>query len=685
MPRSRKLIIVLGLVLAIFSAACQPAQPTPTASPSPQPSPTDAPTAAATLPRLPAAVVDPFTRAVVRFLIAVPEAPPLDIYVEGALVAGGLPPSRLTGSLPLAPGSYAVRIVPAGAPLTSPDARFEGTINLEASESVVLMLGGHADALTLSNYAEDLSPVPEGQARLMVINAVQDGALVSVSVDDTLIARLPGGGLPPPPSIITAGQHRVIIERDGVALVSDTFLFRNRENHTLIITSTASGAVSYAVAPSPTRRENRLRFAHASQSLGAVDVYLDDQRIAQNVGPRQYTEWETIISRGYTLSLRTAGAPPTDSPLLMQPLSLNPDQAGTLVLYDGRAAGAAQLAPRTGFFAEDVRPTFPGQARIAVLNAVDAERLQVTSGGQVISGLGAINQGTLSAAIPLDAGEVDLIVNGFSSGSALGGATANTVETTRLTLEPGFSYLYVVTGNVRDRAPLILATEVGATVAANPTATPASVVSIRFINVLDGLGAVDLYVGDTALFQGVQPGQGTPFVAVDPAVRPIGITLAGSPERIARGELIFSPNRHMLITAIGTADDVQLLQTIEPALPVNANALVRAIHAAPGVVPFSVDYPLAGAASSIRRAGTPQPTPTPRLIQYLPPLDYPTISAPVALRPGVYTFNLRSAVDGTVLVQLAELAIERGTRYDVLLLPGIGGPQVSVVVTAGGQ
>jgi hypothetical protein len=103
----------------------------------------------ATIGKVPlVAAIDPETRATMRFLLMAEDVPAVDIYVESALAAGRLTYGRLTNSLPLVPGKYTLRVVPAGSGVTSQQALFSDFVTLDSRESVIAGAGagaGHAD------------------------------------------------------------------------------------------------------------------------------------------------------------------------------------------------------------------------------------------------------------------------------------------------------------------------------------------------------------------------------------------------------------------------------------------------------------------------------------------------------------------------------------------------------------
>ncbi len=126
----------------------------------------------------------------IRVMHASPDAPNVDIYVDGSRVLADVPFFALSGQLALPDGTYNVAIVPAGGSLS--DAVFEGPLSLSGGYTgTVAALG----SLSMGNfqvvlYDDDFSPVPAGMARVNVIHASPDAPAVDIKLagTDTVVA-----------------------------------------------------------------------------------------------------------------------------------------------------------------------------------------------------------------------------------------------------------------------------------------------------------------------------------------------------------------------------------------------------------------------------------------------------------------------------------------------------------------
>jgi hypothetical protein len=123
--------------------------------------------------------------ACVRFLHVSPDAGPIDIRVDGNLVVKNLNYGAVTRFALLAAGQHAVQIVPAG---QAPDAALLGqSFTFSAGEADQFALlgfrsqGTGGENLRLHQDRIDLAPLPAGQARIRLVQAVPGGGEASVT------------------------------------------------------------------------------------------------------------------------------------------------------------------------------------------------------------------------------------------------------------------------------------------------------------------------------------------------------------------------------------------------------------------------------------------------------------------------------------------------------------------------
>jgi len=117
----------------------------------------------------------------VRVFHASPDAPAVDVYVNGARAVEGLAFESATGYLSLAPGSYRVQVVPAGAALSA-GAVIDATLTLEANTSYTVAAVGKVAQIKPAVFVDNNGAPAAGNAHIRVIHASPDAPAVDVAV-----------------------------------------------------------------------------------------------------------------------------------------------------------------------------------------------------------------------------------------------------------------------------------------------------------------------------------------------------------------------------------------------------------------------------------------------------------------------------------------------------------------------
>ena len=115
----------------------------------------------------------------VGFIHGTPDAPALDIYVDGVLAARGLAYGTATPVLAFPAGDRAVSVVAAGGDPGAPVV--EEQVELAAGAAYAAATVGLLADVELRTFRIDLSPAPEGTTRVRVIHASPDAPSVDVA------------------------------------------------------------------------------------------------------------------------------------------------------------------------------------------------------------------------------------------------------------------------------------------------------------------------------------------------------------------------------------------------------------------------------------------------------------------------------------------------------------------------
>src|SRR5690606_21876465 len=110
-----------------------------------------------------------------------PDAPAVDVYIDGALVVEGLEFPEVTPFLGLAGGTYEVAVAPTG---TSLDDAVIGPLELtiEDDTNTTVAAVGSVDrgTITATVFEEDYSPLAAGTVRVTVVHAIEGESAIDV-------------------------------------------------------------------------------------------------------------------------------------------------------------------------------------------------------------------------------------------------------------------------------------------------------------------------------------------------------------------------------------------------------------------------------------------------------------------------------------------------------------------------
>ena len=116
----------------------------------------------------------------VRVIHASPDAPAVDIWVNGSVAFEGLEFGDATDWIALPAGSYDVAVAPAGA--DAADAVIEATLDLEGGVNYNVAAVGFLADITATVFTTDTADLAEGQARVQVVHASPDAPAVDIAV-----------------------------------------------------------------------------------------------------------------------------------------------------------------------------------------------------------------------------------------------------------------------------------------------------------------------------------------------------------------------------------------------------------------------------------------------------------------------------------------------------------------------
>ncbi|MFC7115652.1 DUF4397 domain-containing protein [Natronoarchaeum sp. GCM10025703] len=318
-----------------------------------------------------------------------PDAPNVDVYVDGDAVLENVPFRTVSDYLDLPTGTYDVKITAAGDPDT---VVFDETLELTAGTFTAAALGELADEnqpFDVGVFEDDRSD-PGSDARVTLVHASPDAPNVDVTVGgDPLFEDVPFGAAGTVE--VPAGDYKLQVRpatEDNDGDVVDTFKFPAEAG--TVYTAFAVGYLAPDAAPADVpfdlevsvdaryeeEEDTALRVAHLSPDAPNVDVYVDGDAVLEDVPFRTVSDYLGLQSGTYDIKITAAGDP--DTVVFDETLELS---AGAFT-----AAALGELADENQPFSvelyEDDRSDPGSDARVTLVHASpDAPNVDVTVGG----------------------------------------------------------------------------------------------------------------------------------------------------------------------------------------------------------------------------------------------------------------------------------------------------------------
>ena len=171
-----------------------------------------------------------------------------DIYLDGNLALPTFQPERATDPLSIPAGAHLVEIRTAGAAKTdTPLLAQSVTVPAGFEGSLIAHLGADGKP-TLTAYADDLTPVPAGQTRVIVRHAAAADGVVVLLNDQPVIASLSPDA--EGTDVVAAGDYKVAVTplAGGAPLAApqDVQFAEGTANFMYLIGSQADGTLGWA-------------------------------------------------------------------------------------------------------------------------------------------------------------------------------------------------------------------------------------------------------------------------------------------------------------------------------------------------------------------------------------------------------------------------------------------------------
>ncbi len=404
--------------------------------------------------------------ACVSIVHASPDAPNVDIYVNGERALSNLAFGWWSGWLALPAGEHQVQVAPTGT--SADDAVIDATVEVEAGIAYQVAATGFVADITPQIYSIDLNGVADGNARVNVFHTVPDAPAVDVAVTggDVLVGELafpnmsdsldvPAGSYDL--EVRISGTEDVALPLPGVQLEANTlynvyaigsvetgifpFVIPTALHNTAGTADAASAMGCAAILGIGAEGDACVNIVHASPDAPAVDVYVDGGLALEGLEFGSFSGWVALPAGDYQVQVTPAGSPVEDAVIDVD-----------VTLDEGMAYQVAA----TGFVADITPQIYPADlsasgdmARVRVIHtSPDAPAVDIAvAGGDVL--IADLQFPGASDALDVPAGTYDLEVRPA-------GTTDVALELPGVALEAGMTYDVFAIGSLADGSLTVL-------------------------------------------------------------------------------------------------------------------------------------------------------------------------------------------------------------------------------------
>lgn len=314
-------------------------------TPSPTAEPTPLPTIEPTATPFPTAIPAPVSRAeeisqqaFVRLIQGSWGLPEVDLYIDGAVFGYNVNFGQVTEPQPLVSGQYTLRLMPAGVALNShsQEPLLAQEFTLPAGETLTLIIGGEPSNLNVQVVPENTTPLTRDTSRVTLIHALHQGGGLGVKVNqDVLIAPIGAYQISHDAPINDLFSQVQIVTPEGAVVAEYGREFRERVAVTLVMIGDASIPESVQLVYYTNRvyGDSQVQFVNVLPEQSNIDIYLDGQLIAGDVGYTTAYDVVTMKPADYRLEILPAGASYAGADVIYRSLiNLYEDESVIIVL-----------------------------------------------------------------------------------------------------------------------------------------------------------------------------------------------------------------------------------------------------------------------------------------------------------------------------------------------------------------
>jgi hypothetical protein len=598
------------------------------------------------------AATQPGQKSYVRFVNAAPGLTAVNIYAGFSAVATNLGFAQSSQPTAIDAGDYTIKVEPTGG-RPGETTLLQAPVTFKGSSAQVIALTGSGDQLKLTAFPETTDPLKKGESRITVLQASPDAGGVTLRAAGKDLTQPLNFGQAALTQPLPPGQTALEFQSGGKTLLSYPIQLDAQTNYTLVLCGPA-GQASVASFSAPAPNGIAVRAINAASALGRIDVYLDDRLLGQNVNYSRAGDRQNTTAGAHSVAVYPAGADrQTAEPLGSSQVTLEADQDAAIIIMGTQ--GKLRFIP----YPEDLSPTPPEAARFALLNTVEsAPTVSVENRGGPLPGIPNFRYG--------DPPVRTLLPNGTMSLYATNTAGGNTVEVAEnLVLEPGNSYLYLVTGATNN--PVILTDKVGTDARLTGITSdvkPNSGGQIRFINLLNT--PVDFLLNDQPAAANVAPGSASPLTQALLSSSVVGVRPAGGGDSFNGIDLAVQDGSRYTVVLYGKDNNTsKMLVASDNEVSLNdVTPHIRLFNLSAGPdVPLGLGF--------LKVSESPEATAEPgsvtgRVQLLMKSQASGSASSPVQMSTGTYDIYLLDGTRGSIRQTLHNVSLPAGAHVDVI-------------------
>jgi hypothetical protein len=256
----------------------------------------------------------PFASSQIRVWHLSPDAPAVDVYVNGMKAVSNLAFRTATGYLTLAPGSYDVRIAVANSNTTV----LSQQVTLARGETyTAVALGSAAQPSAGASFTVKALRDATSGALVRALHAIPNAPAVTVYVNGKAVVQSLGRLQETPYLTLDPGRYTFAVALKGKpasqAVLRGVFTIADKTRTTIVArglvgdkSATLAAQKDIEVAPAG---KSALRVWHLSPNAPRVDVYVDNAKVLRNVPFTGASQYFTLAPGKHAVKVTVAGKP----------------------------------------------------------------------------------------------------------------------------------------------------------------------------------------------------------------------------------------------------------------------------------------------------------------------------------------------------------------------------------------